>query len=236
MNILNINPQIRHLYDMKEVVFDKEWLQTAPNIDLYYMYRNLSENTEDKAKLTEQDFRYDITVMPFNMLGKEFVKTAGHIHSLVPDTNITYPEIYEVLDGKGLFLIQSLQNNTIKDVYFIQAQKGDKVIVPPNYSHIMINIGPAELKTANMLSENCQNEYEIIKEKNGFCYFGLKKDHQEVEWIKNEKYSDTPEIRITENKPLLDKFGISNEESLYSLINNPIKLDFLKNPQSYSWE
>ena len=35
-----VKPDIRKLDDMKEVIYDKKWLKTARNNDLYYMYRS----------------------------------------------------------------------------------------------------------------------------------------------------------------------------------------------------
>jgi len=33
-----VKPDIRKLYDMREVVYDQEWLQVTADKDLYYMY------------------------------------------------------------------------------------------------------------------------------------------------------------------------------------------------------
>ncbi len=65
------NADVRRLYDLKEVLYDQEWLKNAKNEDLYYMYRGVDR----KDKL-----RYDITVILGKMLGKEFNKTKGHYH------------------------------------------------------------------------------------------------------------------------------------------------------------
>ncbi len=63
---------IRFLYDMENVVYDKKWLKTTPNFPLYYMYREVKK---------KNGLRYDITVISSRMLGKEFAKTKGHDHS-----------------------------------------------------------------------------------------------------------------------------------------------------------
>ena len=79
INLKDKTPDIRHLNDMKDVIYDKEWLKTASNLELYYMYRKLEE---------KDGLKYDITIIPAQMLGKEFTKTKGHEH-VGP-----YPEIY----------------------------------------------------------------------------------------------------------------------------------------------
>ena len=42
MNLEKLTPSIRYLAEMTELLFDKEWAKTAPDLKLYYMYRDLS--------------------------------------------------------------------------------------------------------------------------------------------------------------------------------------------------
>lgn len=175
INLDNIKPDIRYLKDMKEVVYDKEWLKTAPqDLELYYMYRNLKK----KDKL-----RYDITVIPSQTLGQEFVKTKGHKH---PDK-----ETYNVLKGKVVFLMQKSKNDIIEDVYAIEAKKDDTVSIPLNYEHIAINPSDQELKLGNWVPGDCKNVYDSLEKMKGACYFYTKQG-----WIKNENYKQIPDLRF----------------------------------------
>lgn len=85
---MGIETEIRYLDDMKMVIYDKAWAKTAPNFEVYYMERELEE---------KDGLRYDITTIPPNMLGQEYVKTKGHYHIG------RYQEIYIVLEGEGIF-------------------------------------------------------------------------------------------------------------------------------------
>ncbi len=174
--------EIRFLNDMKEVLCDKKWAETAPNFELYYMYRGV--------KKRRSGLRYDITVIPPRMLGREFVKTKGHEHSK------NYGELYIVLRGKAIYLMQKCQNNQIKDVRAVKAKKGDVIIIPPRYGHTTINPSEKEtLETANWLDERSKHVYDIIGKKQGFCYYYTRKG-----WIKNKRYGRIPELRF--EKPL----------------------------------
>ena len=186
--------KIRYLNDMKEVLYDKRWAKTAPNLELYYMYRQIKE---------KGGLRYDITIIPPRMLGKEFVKTKGHRH-----VN-KYGEIYLVLDGKGIFLMQKTKNSKVEDVYAIKAKKGEVVIIPPFYAHTTINPTKKELKIGNWVAKNCKNTYKKIQKMKGFCYY-----YTSSGWKKNKKYSKIPKLYF--KKPL---------KSL------PKNLDFLKEVQ-----
>jgi len=37
----SVRPDVRRLFDMREVIYDKSWLAAAEDFDLYYMYRDL---------------------------------------------------------------------------------------------------------------------------------------------------------------------------------------------------
>ena len=173
-------PDIRYLDEMRGVLFDKKWAKNAPNLELYYMYRGVKE---------KNGLRYDITVIPAKILGKEFVKTKGHEHSK------NYGEVYKVLEGKAIYLMQKREKEEIKDVYAVKAKRGEVVIIPPSYGHITINPSKKILIEANWCSKKCKNKYELFEKMRGACYFYIKSG-----WIKNKNYKFVPKIRF--EKPL----------------------------------
>ena len=44
------------------------------------------------------------------MLGLEYTKTVGHYHPQIPGTDISYPEIYQVLEGSATYLLQKVEH------------------------------------------------------------------------------------------------------------------------------
>ena len=170
------NPDIRYLYDMKEVLYDREWLKKSENFEVYYMYREL----ERKGNL-----RYDITVIPPKMLGTEFTKTKGHYH---PDG---FGELYIVLSGKAFYLIQKIsEKDEVEDVFAVEAGKGECVVVPPQYGHITINHGEETLKMANWVCD-FDSSYSLMEKRGGGAYYLTKGG-----WIRNKNYEKVPELRI----------------------------------------
>ena len=133
------------------------------------------------------------------MLGDEFDKTKGHYHIGA------YPEIYTVLEGKAIYLMQK-KNETgeIEDVYAVKVKEGECVIMPPFYGHVTINPSETEeLKMANWISDNCKSDYsffEKCKELLLLCKRArLCQGFGEGTWIKNENYKNTPELRFEES-------------------------------------
>jgi len=77
-------PAVRKLEELKEVVLDKNFLATADmDAELYYMFRAVSKDEADEREIKNNGLRYDITIIPPNKLGLEFVKTASYLNSLV---------------------------------------------------------------------------------------------------------------------------------------------------------
>ncbi len=232
-------PDIRFLHDLQDVVYDQEWFKTAPNFESYYMYRGLFRDENDKEKIFQNNLRYDITIITPQMLGKEFPKTLGHEHAKANGTDLSYPEIYEMLKGEGDFLIQRREGDKITEIRAIKIRQGEKIIIPPNYAHFMLNVQDTEIIMANWFEKNAKSDYSPIKEKRGAGYFAIKSENNSINWIKNENYSAVPELKIYEAKDfnyLLEQFSISPNEPMYNLVNSIEKLDFLKNPQKYAWK
>ncbi len=224
-----VKPTVRMLFDMKDVIYDRKWLAGANNIELYYMYRELSLSKNDALVMKEHGLRYDITVIPPRMMGCEFVKTAGHYHPFVPGTTTTFPEIYEVLNGEAHYLMQKPEGNKIKDVILVKASEGDKVIIPPGYGHLTINTSNRVLKMANWVARDFESEYTPIKEKGGGSYFIL-----ENGIVKNPRYESLPEIRLL--KPSnFKELGLEKRKEMYGLVRDIKKLEFLTKPQEYGW-
>ena len=188
---MGLETEIRYLDDMKMVLYDKAWARTAPNFEVYYMQRGIEE---------KNDLRYDITIIPPKMLGQEFAKTKGHYH--IGECQ----ELYIVLEGEGIFLMQKKGEWKIQDVYYVKATKGDCVLVPPFYGHVTINPTSKTLKMGNWISKEYIADYESIETKGGLSYY-----YTQAGWVKNKSYEEVPKLRF--ERPL---------ESM------PRNLDFLK--------
>jgi glucose-6-phosphate isomerase len=222
-----VEPEVRTLMEMKEVIYDKKWFSKSENFLIYFMYRNLALNERDRKKLERYKIRYDITLIPPKMLGCEYVKTLGHYHPLVKKTKVSYPEIYEVLGGKAHYLLQNSIEGEVRDVILIEAIKGDVVLIPPGYGHITINPSKSEeLKMANLVCREFSSLYEPIKERGGGAYFEL-----EQGWMKNENYSNLPEMRFLKTTPKLKEIFSKNIYELF--IEEPEKFEFLTKPQEH---
>ena len=185
-----LEPRIRKLREMEEVFFSRDFMSSADKeTALNYMYRDIARS-EERGVIEEMGLRYDLTIMPPLLLERDYKKTIGHYH-LIAEGNLTYPQIYEVLDRKAHHLLQKPWGDDVLDVALVEAGREDKVLIPPNYGHIIINPSPSELEMANWVSSRFTSAYRPILDRRGGAYFEML-DHKS---IKNGRYPKLPPLR-----------------------------------------
>ncbi len=219
---------IRTIEDMQPVLSDDN--VTEPK-ESYFMYRDIFE-VEKRQVMKENFARYDITLIPNGFMGDELIKTFGHYHPLVPKTEVSYPEVYEVISGQALYLLQKVDPanpEKVLDFAVMEAKQGDKAVMPPNYGHVTINNGSTPLVMSNWVDSRFESEYGKIRELKGFAWY-FKKDRV-VE--KNKLYQEAPEPRYIKAESV-PKFGLKTGEPMYqSFFEEPSKFEFLGKPQEH---
>lgn len=222
-------PDFRRLEEMMFVLKQGSEL-IGPEI-VYMMFRNVTKE-EDKDLFQKSGLEYDITVIPAGPLGDEYTKTYGHYHSIKEGTDVSYPEIYEVIYGKAHYVLQKVENGQVTDVKILEAEAGDKVIVPPGYGHITINPTDDTLVESNIQPLANKSSYDDFTRKHGADFY----ETDEGKWVKNENYDDDFEPKFISASEAKDVFNVSlkNSTPLYlDFIWGPEKYDFLTSPEKY---
>lgn len=227
-----LKPDVRTLEQMKDVLlFDDIAGIMPPETPMYYMYRGVCRKADEKA-FAKSPIRFDVTVIPFVEIGREHNKTLGHYHAEAKK-GLTFPEIYQVLDGEAHYLLQKRASGSdeVEKVYWIHAAKGDKVVIPPNYGHVSVNPADGPLVMANLVEKNFKSDYAPFKKKRGAAYYDT-----ESGLVPNEEYDELPEaIQMGANEfntKLNAKLAADlSPAGLYALfLKNPKLFDFLADP------
>jgi len=175
--LVNKKPDlVRNLKEMEKVLCDKKWYKSAKNFNVYYVWRGVKWKGE---------LRYDITIIPPKMLGKEFPKTKGHKHL------DGFQELITVLEGEAFYFAQWGKENNIEKIEVVKAKSGDWVIVPPDCDHLTINPSKKELVMANWLSKKCKSDYSLFEKYQGAGYYYTKDG-----WIMNKNYQKIPKLKF----------------------------------------
>lgn len=201
--------------------------------DILYFGARYTEKTVDQDLLKKHDFMVDMTVINPGKVGNEFVKTVGHYHGNVPGLTLSYPEVYEAISDGVEYLLQSEPDKDGKvSVIWVVAEAGDKVVMPPNWGHVSMNVGKEPAIEVDVQKRDNPNnsDYSMFKEKVGGAFYrtadGLTKNpNYEVATLRIVRPLEKPEWGLTKTKPLYE-----------AVIENPEKFDYLINPQNYEFD
>jgi len=217
----------RSIKSMEDVIADESFYASAKKEkDIYFMYRQLA---------LCRMIRYDVTVIPPDTLGFEFVKTLGHYHP-VAKSKRSYTEVYEVLAGEAHYVLQIRTQGTV-EVVVVKAKKGDKVIIPPNYGHVTINPSKTEtLVMANLVYEGFDSDYRDYKKLRGAAYY----EKTDGTLVPNESYGKVVLKEVVDAPEYEKRFEVSQlieGRSLINLLNEkPWLFDFLIDPDKLKYE
>jgi len=207
----------RQLSEMKDVLLDPSHLEF--DCTIYKSFRGVCLEA-DKPLFVNNHLRHDLTIVPPGTLNGEFAKTYGHYHPKMQVRQLakTYPEIYQVISGSALFLLQDGPEQ-LTDVKFIFGQKGDVVVIPPNFAHTTINFTKEDLVLANLVADIFEANYEIFKNKHGANFYVL--ENHPLTWYPNPNYQNLPEPFFVKPKKIFKK------PYLYEI--------FKQNPSQFTW-
>jgi len=199
---------------------------------IYYEY--------DSPIFQEYSLRYDITFLLPGLMGSERKKTTGHFHKLLPGKSVSHAELYEVLQGTALYILQPIDDmsNTaegmqVKKIILVKLEAGSKIVVPANCSHCTVNYGTGPLIFSNLVLDSGANEYGGIAMHRGMGVYVTEVDNQ-LRIIPNPSY-DLSNTEIYEGSIVPDsRFGTTLDLPVYKdFINNPEKFKYLKDPSFY---
>lgn len=204
----------------------------------YDVYRGI-RFPKDKELLDSRNFRYDITVVMDGTVNGECKKTSGHYHGYNPSHTSTYAEVYEVIRGRALYVLQRAdnfdtdpENVSIDDLILAVVDAGQSIIIPPNYGHCSINIGEGPLIFSNLAYVPCPVAYDSVKHYHGMSWYVLK-ENGKVRLLRNPNYPDAPAPKFAAVKEN-PEFGIRFGHPVYrEYCQNPDAFAFLGTPDPY---
>ncbi len=204
---------------------------------MYSAYRNILFPQHEKI-LKQYDIRYDITVIEPGTVSGEYKKTSGHYHGYIDNDVYPYAEVYEVIKGEIIFILQKALNfdqkeePVIEKIRVIHAKAGQSVIIPPFYGHCSINPTAEVSMFSNLAVVSCPLHYEPIQNKHGLSVYVMKAGESFLV-VPNNNYRQAPEAKImepVEKKELGIEFGVP---CYRNFIQHPEKYDFLLYPGPY---
>jgi glucose-6-phosphate isomerase len=144
------------------------------------------------------NWRYDLTVLPAGRCGEEYLRTAGHYHPLIEGRGVSWPEVYEVLHGSALFILQQADDHEagperahVEDAILLHAEAGQKAMLPPGYGHWTVNVTPGPLVISNWISADFESHYASVAQARGPCCY-VKAGNHGPRYERNRTYAHPP--------------------------------------------
>jgi oxalate decarboxylase/phosphoglucose isomerase-like protein (cupin superfamily) len=173
-----------------------------------------------------------VAVRPL-LVGREFAKTRGHLHALIPGTQLTSPEVYAQLHGCLTVLLQRSSTRdpeAVDDFVVGHLVAGSVLVVPPGYAHALVNSHNQLGLLAGLYADpvHAPPRYEPIEHHGGFAYRIVADGPQEWRYERNSRYSSAAEPRILPPNPVGPFRAPAPGEALWTtFVRSPAMYEFL---------
>lgn len=206
-----------------------------PDSVSYVFYMNIMREA-DRPLFAKYGYINGITVLMPNQQDGECHKNSGHYHCVTKGHTLPFPEVYEILCGEAMFLLQESHDFHATDMHVdtskaVLLKPGEKIVVPPFYAHCAVNIGEGPMAFGN-LAAPCELDYEPIRRHHGFFTYVMKQRGHLV-LLANPHYPALPLMKFMKPKEN-SEMGIRFETSLYEMfMKHPDRFAYLNNPEPY---
>ena len=147
----------------------------------------------DEEHYRQQDIDHTYVLICPGAWQGEFFKTQGHYHLPMGANRLGHPELYHVLAGQGLFLLQHAAppDWSVDEVCLIDVHPGSIVVVRPNDGHLTINTGAEPLVFEAFLANGLQPVTQPYQARRGGAVYCLQMPAG-MQIVPNEHYSHLP--------------------------------------------
>lgn len=204
--------------------------------DIVYSIAMDVGNVQDKEKMLNRDLLYGAVTYAKGTLGKEPVRSQGHIHAISQSCGMSTCEVYEIWNGAAYIYMQESAQDKPGRCYAVYAKPGDVVIVPPGWAHATI---VADVTRNLTFGAWCVRDfgfdYADVRKHKGVAWFPVVENNN-IEFVRNSNYKES-QLVIKEPRDYTE-FNIEKGKSIYEqFVENPDKFMFVSKPQTVqgSW-
>jgi oxalate decarboxylase/phosphoglucose isomerase-like protein (cupin superfamily) len=203
-----------------------------PDIEVYRTYLPRLFPSDATAALERLEMTYSLVALRPGRIGREFNKTRGHLHAILPGTSLTSPEVYAQLSGRLTLLLQrasTADNRIIEDFVIHELEPGSLVVIPPGYAHALANPYQEPGLLAGLYGNPIRYppRYEVIRRLGGFAYRVVSAAHGASAFELNPRYESVPPPCALGSPP----------DGLFAAPNplDPLWSSFLRTPDAYAF-
>jgi glucose-6-phosphate isomerase, archaeal len=188
---------------------------------------------EHRAELGRRMLLFGAVIYAAGQLGDEPVRSQGHIHAVAPHCGWSTPELFEIWEGRAIIYAQERADDDPGRCFAVKVGPGDKVVVPPNWAHSVINADP---KQQMMFGAWCDRQYgfvyDAIRAHHGLAWFPIVDDEYNIRWEPNPSYRPQdlslrgprayPELGLDPGRPIYEQFA--NDPDSIQWVSEPARV------------
>ncbi|MDR2470244.1 MAG: glucose-6-phosphate isomerase [Tannerella sp.] len=186
----------------------------------------------DRVRLHALHLLFGVVTYAAGKLGREPVRSQGHIHRISPFSGWSTPEVYEIWSGKAIIYMQETADDFPGRCFAVHAQPGDVVIVPPGWVHATVSACPEQPLTFGAWCDRAYGfVYDGVRRHRGIAWFPVYNDRNELEWQPNPHYrpselvckppDDYATLGIRKGRPIYPAF--EDDPELFRFVPEPAR-------------
>lgn len=163
-------------------------------------------------------------------LGREPIRSQGHIHAISPSCGASTCELYEIWEGKAIIYMQERATDDPGRCFAVMAEPGDVVLVPPGWAHSTIVADvTAQMSFGAWCVRDFGFDYRDVRAHGGLAWFPIL-ENGEIHFEKNNAYTvDHVEVK---RPRIYSEFGLEPGKSIYQqFTEDPDRFLFVPQPQ-----
>ncbi|MCD7722449.1 MAG: glucose-6-phosphate isomerase [Clostridiales bacterium] len=187
---------------------------------------------KDRADLVSRNLLYGVVTYQKGTLGREPIRSQGHIHAVSPSCGSSTCEVYEIWDGEACIYMQESGSDDAGNCYAVYGKAGDVIIVPPGWVHATVN---ASADKPMSFGAWCVRDYGFdyydVRRHKGIAFFPIW-EHGKLIWIQNPTYRSAN--LIEKNARTYKDFGLVSDKPIYQQYEEHNDMfSFVTNPKGF---
>jgi glucose-6-phosphate isomerase len=187
----------------------------------------------DVDEMRQRMLLFGIVMYAAGRLGDEPVRSQGHIHAISPHSGWSAPELFEIWEGRAIIYAQENSGADPGRCFAIEAAPGDKVVMPPAWSHYVVN---ADIRCPLIFGAWCDRQYGFdyaaMRAHHGLAWFPKIAEGGEICWEANSNYvASKLQQRKARSYPEL---GLSSVSPIYENLRRATEsIQWVSDPARY---
>ncbi len=188
----------------------------------------------DEDDLAARFLLFGVVAYAAGQLGREPVRSQGHVHAIAPHSGWSPPELFEIWEGKAIIYAQEFAADDPGRCVAVTAGPGEKVVVPPGWAHAVIN---ADTEKRMVFGAWCDRQYGFdytgVRAHGGLAYFPTVEPDGTIAWEANPRYRAGG--LVERGSRMYPELKLDSGRSLYAQYRaDPASVEWVAQPRRFA--